>query len=143
MTWWMWMVLGVVLAAIELATPGGFFVIFFGVGAVVVGLLALAGVARSDWIQWLLFPVIALVALRLFRQPLLARIRKHEGPDEVDSLLKETCTALSDTPAGQYGRAELRGTAWDARNVDAVPIAAGQRCRVVAVQGLTLDIRAE
>ena len=137
------MVLGVVLAAIELATPGGFFVIFFGVGAIVVGLLALTGIARPDWIQWLLFPIIALAALRLFRQPLLARIRKHEGPDEVDSLLKETCTALSDTPPGQYGRAELRGTAWDARNVDAAPIAAGQRCRVVAVQGLTLDIRAE
>ena len=31
MTWWLWVALGLVLGAIELATPGGFFVIFFGV----------------------------------------------------------------------------------------------------------------
>ena len=43
MTWWMWVALGLVLGAIELATPGGFFVIFFGVGAVIVGLAELAG----------------------------------------------------------------------------------------------------
>ena len=41
------------------------------------------------------------------------------------------------------GRAELRGTTWSARNVDVAALAAGQRCRVVAVQGLMLDLRSE
>ena len=39
MTPWMWIALGLVLAAIELATPSGFFIIFFGLGALIVGLL--------------------------------------------------------------------------------------------------------
>ena len=44
---------------------------------------------------------------------------------------------------GQHGRAELRGTVWTARNVGDTAVAAGQRTRVVAVNGLQLDIRPE
>ena len=33
MQWWHWAVLGLVLGLLELATPGGFFILFFGVGA--------------------------------------------------------------------------------------------------------------
>jgi len=142
MSWWLWVVLGLVLAAIELATPGGFFVIFFGVSAVVVGLLDVAGLATAPWLQWLLFPVIAVGALRLFRKPLLARLNINEPP-RVDSLVGETAVAVADIAAGQHGRAELRGTTWQARNVADAGVLAGQRTRVVAVEGLTLDIRPE
>src|SRR6187431_1927118 len=44
--WWMWILLGVAMAVIELLTPGGMFFIFFSVAAVVVGVLALAGVVE-------------------------------------------------------------------------------------------------
>jgi membrane protein implicated in regulation of membrane protease activity len=143
MNWWLWMVLGLVLAAIELATPGGFFVIFFGVGALVVGGLTLAGAVDAPWLQWLLFPVIALVALRLFRKPLLARMRAGDTVREVDSLVGEVAIAITEMAPQQHGRAELRGTTWNARNADRALVAAGQRCRVVAVEGLMLDIVAE
>ena len=142
MSWWLWVVLGLILAAIELATPGGFFVIFFGIAAVVVGLLDLAGIASAAWLQWLLFPVLALVALRLFRRPLLAMLRVSE-PSSVDSLVGEVAVVAADIAAGQHGRAELRGTLWQARNVADAVVYAGQRTRVVAVDGLTLDIRPE
>jgi inner membrane protein len=49
--WWMWIVLGVALAAVELLTPGGLFIIFFGVSALVVGVLALFG-DGSNRVQW-------------------------------------------------------------------------------------------
>ncbi len=143
MIWWYWVVLGVTLAAIELATPGGFYVIFFAVGALAVGALRLAGVVQTAWIEWLLFPVIALVTLRLFRQPLLGRMRVNEGPDLVDALVGEVAFAMGDIAPGQHGRAELRGSGWSARNVDTSTLIAGQRCRVVAVHGLMLDLRQE
>jgi membrane protein implicated in regulation of membrane protease activity len=142
MSWWLWVVLGLILAAIELATPGGFFVIFFGISAVAVGLLDLAGVADAAWLQWLLFPVIAIAALRLFRRPLLAMLRVSE-PSKVDSLVGEVAVVAADIGAGEHGRAELRGTLWQARNVADAVLRAGQRTRVVAVDGLTLDIRPE
>ncbi|MEQ1758922.1 MAG: NfeD family protein [Vicinamibacterales bacterium] len=142
MSWWLWIVLGLVLAAIELMTPGGFFVIFFGVSAIVVGLLDVAGIAAAPWLQWLLFPVLAVVALRLFRKPLLAMLNTGE-PTAVDSLIGEMAVAESDIAAGQHGRAELRGTTWRVRNVADAAVVAGQRTRVVRVDGLTLDIRPE
>lgn len=143
MTWWLWVILGLVLAAVELATPGGFFVIFFGIAALVVGMLELLGLAQPLWLQWLLFSVIAVVALRLFRKPLLDRLRIGEGPDRVDTLVGEVALASLNLEPGQYGRAELRGSSWQARNVGPAPLAAGQRARVVAVNGLVLDIRPE
>jgi len=143
MTWWAWVILGLVLAAIELATPGGFFVIFFGVAAIVVGGLEFVGLANPAWLQWLLFPVIAIVALRFFRKPLLERLRVGESTDRVDSLVGEVATVSSNLEPGQHGRAELRGSTWQARNVDTSSLAAGQRARVVAINGLMLDLRSE
>jgi inner membrane protein len=143
MTWWMWMALGVVLAAIELAVPGGFYVIFFAVAAVVVGALNLLGIVTDPVVLWILFSVISIAALRVFRNPLLKRLRKNERPDTVDSLVGEAAIASTNMMPGEYGQVELRGSIWKARNVDALPVAAGQRGRVVAVEGLSLDIRAE
>ena len=141
MIWWLWIVLGLVLIALELATPGGFFVIFFGVAALTVGALVLVDAVRAVWVQWLLFPIVALVTLRLFRQPLLGYMRIHEH--DVDSLVGEVAVPSSDIAPGRHGRAELRGSSWNVRNVDTSTLAAGQRCRVVGVQGLMLDIRQE
>jgi membrane protein implicated in regulation of membrane protease activity len=143
MTWWFWVVLGLVLGAIELATPGGFFVIFFAIAALAVGALVLAGTAGPSWVQWLLFPIIAIVTLRLFRQPLLGKLGLGRNDTDVDSLVGEVAIASTDIAPGGHGRAELRGTGWSARNVDTATLAAGQRCRVVAVRGLMLELRQE
>jgi inner membrane protein len=143
MTWWMWMALGVVLAAAELATPGGFVVIFFAVAAAIVGVLDLIGVVRNQVVEWILFSALAVAALALFRDPLLRRIRSRERPDTVDLLAGQTAVAASDMAPGAYGQAELRGSIWKAHNIDHSPVVTGQRCRVVAVDGLMLDIRLE
>ncbi|MGH9255147.1 MAG: NfeD family protein [Vicinamibacterales bacterium] len=143
MIWWYWILLGLVLTAIELATPGGFFFIFFAVSAVLLGLLELAGLAGTDWVQWVLFSVLSVACVALFRKPLLERLRRAERSGPVDSLIGEVAVAAAPIPAGQYGRAELRGSTWSVRNVDDGAVRAGERCRVVAVRGLELDIRPE
>jgi membrane protein implicated in regulation of membrane protease activity len=141
MAWWMWLLLGFVLLAVELSTPGGFFFLFFAAGAIVVGLLALAGLATGVWLEWLLFSVLSVAALLLFRKPLLAYIRQKEPSPEVDTLVGEVAVALSDMEIDAVGKAELRGAAWNARNIGAAPLAAGQRCTVESVTGLTLLIK--
>ena len=142
MTWWFWVALGLVLSAIELATPGGFFVIFFGVAALAIGIAEVAGLGLPVWGQWLAFPVLALIALRLFRQPLLKWLQPAASAP-VDSLVAEVAVPVVAIEAGQRGRAELRGAVWAAHNISPTLVAAGQRCRVVAVNGLELDIRPE
>jgi inner membrane protein len=143
MTWWFWIILGLVLCAIELATPGGFVIVFFGAGAMVVGLLALVGAAGPAWVQWLLFPILALISLRLFRRPMMDQLGVGSDRRDTDALVGELAVPGETIEPGGHGRAELRGTTWSARNVDVSALAAGQRCRVVAVQGLMLDLRSE
>jgi membrane protein implicated in regulation of membrane protease activity len=143
MIWWHWILLGLVLAAIELATPGGFFFLFFAVAALLIGLFEVIGLLETDAIQWGLFSVISIACVAFFRKPLLERMNQAEVKDAVDSLVGELATAAATIPAGQHGRAELRGTMWTVRNVDPATVAAGERCRVVAVRGLELDIRPE
>jgi membrane protein implicated in regulation of membrane protease activity len=137
------MVLGLVLAAIELATPGGFFVAFFSVSALIVGLMGLVGLDQPAWLQWLWFTVIAVIAVRVFRKPLLARLQPHLAGPEVDSMVGEIAIMASDLGSRGHGRAELRGASWQVHNVSGQSLAAGDRTRVVAVNGLVLDVRPE
>ncbi len=38
-------------------TPGGFYILFFGLAALAVGAVAGVGFILSEWLQWLLFSV--------------------------------------------------------------------------------------
>ncbi len=144
MLWWHWVAIGLVLAGLELAGPGGFFIIFFGVGAVAVGLLELAGLGAPPWLAWLLFTVISVLSLLLFRRPLLAALRRFDPPTTaVDRLEGEVATPLADIAPGDVGRVELRGSAWSARNTGTAVLRRGQRCIVRHVDGLMLSIVAE
>ena len=40
LTWWMWMILGLVLLACEMITPGTFFFMFLGISGLLAGLAA-------------------------------------------------------------------------------------------------------
>ncbi len=143
MLWWHWVVLGLVLAGLEIASAGGFFIIFFGVAAIVVGLLDLAGLAGPLWTEWLLFSFLSILSLLLFRNPLLRRMRSADPPGAVDDLTADIATAMDDIVPGAVGRAELRGSAWSARNVGLSLIVKGQRCTVRRVDGLMLHISTE
>jgi len=143
MQWWHWAVLGLVLGLLELATPGGFFILFFGIGALLVSGLSLAGIAGPLWVQWVLFGALSVVSLMFFRDPLLRRMRAAERTGLIDSLTADIAVAKEDIAPGAVGRAELRGTAWSALNIGAGALHRGQRCAVHRVDGLTLHITAE
>ena len=144
MNWWMWAVLGLVLAAGEILTPGGFFVVFFGLAALVVALLAAVGLADALWFQILLFSIFSVLSLLVFRNPLLRYMGRHtRRTPEVDSLIGDLALASSAMPAGGVGQAELRGSTWNARNASQAALAAGSRCRVTRVEGLVLWLEPE
>lgn len=143
MDWWLWILLGLALLALEMLTPGGFYVLFFGAGALVVGLLAAMGLGGTTAVQWLLFSLGSIAALVLFRQRLLELFTSPNEGRNVDSFAQDTAVLLQDLPASGVGKAELRGTTWSVRNAETRDLAAGQRCRVDRVEGLTLWVRGE
>ena len=138
--WWHWLLLGLFLVVAEIAAAGGFYIIFFGIGALVVGLLASAGMAGPLWVQVLLFSAVSIAGLVVFRQHMLRWFQHDPQVPTVDLIVGEIGLATEDLLPGSVGRVELRGSAWSARNRGAVPVVRGSRIRVVAVDGLTLDV---
>jgi membrane protein implicated in regulation of membrane protease activity len=144
MIWWYWMLLGLVLLGIEMATPGGFYILFFGLAALIVGSLTGLGFIQAEWFQWLLFSGLAILFLLIFRGPLMTLLKKQERDlPAVDSLAGENATPLEDLEPGTTGKAELRGTTWTAHNAGATSLTKGQRCKVERIEGLTIWIAAE
>jgi membrane protein implicated in regulation of membrane protease activity len=136
--WWHWLIAGLILVAFELAASGGFYIIFFGVAALLIGLLSFLGLGGPGWVQLLLFSVLSVVSLLVFRSPLMRWMKLDQPGTAVDSLVGETAVALEDIRPGSVGRAELRGTVWSARNNGTAILVRGQRCTVAAVDRLTL-----
>jgi membrane protein implicated in regulation of membrane protease activity len=141
--WWHWLVLGLVLVVSEMATAGGFYIIFFGIGALAVGILAGFNLAGPPWMQLLLFSLISVASLVLFRGKLLKTVQTDPQLPTVDLLVGEVAVAAEDLAPGAMGRVELRGAAWSARNDATVFVARGARCRVTRIDGLTLHIEPE
>lgn len=139
MEWWVWILLGLVLFLTELVTPGGFYFIFFGIGAVVVGVLGGFGAAGPGWFQFILFSVLSVVTLWLFRGKLL-KLTEGKPTVDVDSLVGETAVASDDIGVNGYGKVEMRGTSWNAHNIGEKPLRRSERARVERVEGLTLFV---
>lgn len=144
MTWWLWAFLGLFLLGSEIVTPGGFYMLFFGIGALVVGALVGLGMIHSEWMSWLLFSVFSVASLVILRPP-LRRLMTAERDDvsPVDTMGGETAIVLDDLPPGATGKAECRGSTWNAHNAGDKPLLKGQRSRVERVDGITLWIKPE
>ena len=141
MAWWLWLVLGLALTGLELVSPGGFYLIFFGLSALLLGTLQLLGLYSPVWVQWFLFTALSFVLLALFRNPVLKAFRPKDVA--VDQLVGQIAIPIEDIAAGSVGKAELRGTGWNARNGHHGPLHKGQRCRVQRIDELMLILTPE
>lgn len=143
MTWWIWILVGLALLVLEVVVPGGVFLVFFGVAALVVGALSAIGIAGPVWLQWLLFSIVSIASLLTLRRPILRRLKAEpEEDDKVDTLVGQLVIIVEELAPGAEGITELRGTSWTTRNVGESPLSPGQRGIVEKVEGLRLHVRA-
>lgn len=140
MEWWIWLSAGLLLMLAELLTPGGFYFLFFGFGACAAAVAALF--TDNAIAQALVFTVISIISVALFRKPLLEKLQRSKGA-AVDQITGEFAIASTDIAPGEIGSAELRGTTWKARNTGGVTLKSGARCAVEKVDGLMLIVRSE
>ncbi len=137
MPWWSWLILGFALLGGEMLAPGGFYLLFAGIGALIVGLLALANLAGPSWTQWLLFTVLSVLSLTLLRSRLARSILPGRPGAEIVGETVELTTAIQ--PDG-VGQARFRGSVWKVRNAGTCALEVGARCRVDEVKGITLTV---
>ncbi|HEY3054582.1 MAG TPA: NfeD family protein [Thermoanaerobaculia bacterium] len=141
MFWWHWVLIGFALLAIELVSTT-LHVGFFGGGALFVGLLVGLGWNGPLWAELLVFTGFSLVALLFIRPPLMRRLKLNESK-VVDTLIGEQAVAMDDIAVQSIGKAEMRGSTWNAQNVGVSPLKKGERCTVESVEGLVIRVRAQ
>ena len=142
MGWWIWILVGLGLLAVEVIVPGGIILLFFGAAAIVVGAFVLLGIGGPVWFQWAMFSALSVASLLTLRGPILRKINAADDEAEyVDTLVGMAVVASEDIVPGAKGKAELRGTSWGAQNVGTEPLARGEDGVVERVDGLKLYIR--
>lgn len=142
MTWWIWLLLGLLLLGIEVLTPGAFFFLFFGLGGILTALLAALGVAREAWAQGLWFATTSLLSLFVFRAQLKKRLEQTPANGYVE-LQGETARLQANLLPGGTATAEFRGSVWTAKSPSSETLPAGSTWPVDRIEGLTLWLKTE
>ena len=140
MPWWGWVILGLILLGSELLLiDAGFYLVFIGIAAALTGFVVLADLGLELWHQWILFSVLALVLMVLFRKKLYAQLRGG-GVGYETGPAGEIVTLEAALEAGARGRMAYRGTEWTIVNDSDQAFSAGERALITRVDGLTLRL---
>ncbi|MFA5677186.1 MAG: NfeD family protein [Pseudomonas sp.] len=136
-----WLLLGLALLISEFFVPG-VVAVFFGIGALVVGLLTLAGVIDSLAMQLLCFGLISLVALFGLRRHCTRWLKGMVGGRaalDLDNagLVDQRVIVLTDFIDG-IGHVQLNGAKWDAESSE--PLRAGDSAWVTGFSGIVLRV---
>jgi hypothetical protein len=142
MTWWIWLIVGIGLLALEMfLIDAEFYLVFLGVSAIIVGVIGVVGVDLPQAAQWILFSALAIVSLLAFRRRIYAMVRKRTGHVANRVTSGDKVLVPVRLEPGQTCRLDYHGTSWSARNVDARAIVANSEAVISNVDDLTLHLR--
>ena len=140
MPWWGWMIIGFLLLGSELlGVDAAFYLVFIGVAAILTGLLGMVGVTMEYWAQWMVFSILALVAMVFFRRRLYSKLR-GQGVEYGDGIAGEVIRLEEALDPGDSCRLTYRGTTWTVTNRGGKPIAAGANVAIDKTDGLTIIV---
>lgn len=138
-----WISVGVLLVLSELLATS-VVAVFFGVAAILVGLLVQLGIIESASLQFLLFGIISLALLFTARERCKRWFVGHtsdtnEQASSFSQDIGHRVIAHSDFTQGT-GRVVLNGVQWDARSDD--PLQSGDVAWVIDNDGINLHVSA-
>lgn len=140
--WWHWIVLGIVVMLLELAVPA-FFLIWFGLGAVVVGLVLVAFPAISLAYQIIAWTLCSVLFIWLWFKVFKPNIFKTKAGMAKGSLIGEVGLVTQGIRPYEKGQIRLQKPilgedVW--ASVADEEIKVGERVRVLDVEGNTLKV---
>ena len=134
-----WVILGVVLLIVEVAT-GTTYILWPAIAALIVGVLAFF--LPFSWeMQFLLFFIASTILLFIGHNYLRPKMKGGEPSDLNDrarSMVGIRVRAVADFELGE-GRVQVGDTQWRARAADGNP-KAGDELKVLSVKGTTLNV---
>lgn len=137
--WWIWMIIAALFVVGEIFTAG-FFLLWFGIGAAVAGVLALLGLSFG-W-QLAAFAVVSLVLFASSRR-LAERFSKKQPPGiGADRFIGKQGIVLEDIDnVKNVGRVRLDKEEWRADSEAEAIIPAGKQVEVVRLEGTHLVVK--
>lgn len=139
----LWILLGLLLIILEFIIPA-FVIVFFGLGAVITGILLYLGFPQNSGLPFLVFCVCSVGSMLIMRHKMQTIFRgRHAdeaGADGDDIVGKEAVVVVALEAPHHWGKVELRGSHWDA--VASAPLAVGTRVKVTSRDGLKLSVQA-
>ncbi|NIO27850.1 MAG: NfeD family protein [Candidatus Latescibacteria bacterium] len=134
--WWIWMIFAGLLIVGEIFTFG-FFLLPFGIGAIVTGLVALAGFGEiAQWVAFIVVSTVLFAVSRLFAD----RFSKEQPPGiGADRFTGQRCIVLEEINNAQgTGRIRLGQEEWRADSASGDIIPPGTTVLVTGVNGTHL-----
>lgn len=141
---WMWGAIGLILLAVEMAT-GTFYVLWFGVAALLLAVITWLAPNMSQAAQLFLFSVLSIGALFVWRTyykktSLNSRVGQAQG-EEIGrvGVIIEPVSAMQNGRI-QFAQGVMGSREWTAIANEAIEV--GTQAIVVAVEGNTLRVKA-
>jgi membrane protein implicated in regulation of membrane protease activity len=141
---WNWMVLGIVLLALEIVAPG-VFMLWIGIAALIVGSISLLPWQAAFWgwqVQVLVFLALSLLSAYAGKKLMGARSQPTDQPllnRRGEQMIGRTATLAEPIREGR-GRIQLGDTFWRVSGPD---LPAGARVRVVSAAEFDLELVVE
>ena len=135
---WYWWVLAVGFLAVELLAPG-FFFLWLSVSAFVVGSILLMLPSLSFEVQLLLFSILAVISILVWRRYVSAKSQESDQPllnQRGAQYIGRTFSVVVAIENGQ-GKVKLGDSLWMVEGEDCP---AGSKVKVIAVKGTKLEV---
>ncbi|MBQ6270041.1 MAG: NfeD family protein [Bacteroidetes bacterium] len=138
-----WLIIGILLSAFEIITPG-FVIICFGVSALIVSLLAFLGVSNLT-VQVIIFSVLSLLFTVLSRTIFKKYLMKNSNSNKIQSSLEKLIGSHGVVIESinndiSTGRVMVNSENWAARSVDNSIIEKNSKIKVIKIDGIKLIV---
>jgi membrane protein implicated in regulation of membrane protease activity len=135
-----WIMVGLGLCLLEIFTPG-FFVMLFGVSAIITGVAEKLGLSSHQG-QWILFVVLCLVLIVFVRKYLVQMLdRQPTQMANVGGLIGKQATVIKDIQRDSLkGRVRIEGEDWIAITEEDTVFSSGSHVEVKSISGTKLIV---
>lgn len=140
--WQMWALVSFICLILELMN-GDFFIMCFAIGGVFAAIAAALGLGIYG--QLLVFAIFSVLSL-FFVRPFALKYLHHSGDERVsnaDAVIGRIGTVSEAIEADGFGRVAIDGDDWKAVSLGGMPIAKGERVKVVSMDSIILTVEKE
>ncbi|MBP5448593.1 MAG: NfeD family protein [Spirochaetales bacterium] len=140
--WIMWIAVGVMLIIGEIFTVS-FYLCLIGVSCLIAGFFAFFMPLTLAFIPVIIF-LISVILLVVFLRPLCLKMlyNRNAPKSGIDSMIGKIVTAESEISSETNGTVKIYSDLWQARTEDGSVIKAGEKAKIIKIDGNTLVVEA-